>query len=805
MAATVQIVNPADGSVAKHPAPAGLSHGDDGLVLCGPTEFIAIAKVRKDQEVWLIEPGLSGGAVIDGEPLTEAVPLSSGVRLTHGGADWLVRLSADAVGFHPAPSKEESAAIAKKQAAKQRRRRTLSMLTSLVVLLLLAAAGAVAGWFYLNQPQPVSLSFNLDPQSVALDGKAVTELESPIQLKPGEYTVEAALPGHAPIRESITIRRGVKNDYTFEFAPFDGILTVLANVEPVTVYVNDEEITGDATFIERPEGEYTVRVEAGEDYIPFEQTVKVAGKRAETVVNAELKPNWGFVKLVTNPPGARVFNTTTGEMIETTPMNLRLLSGNYSFRIEAPEPGYVPHTASVEVRPESNINLGVHTFRIIPGRLTLTTTPPGASVLVNGKTSDSNTPLVVEVSPNKDAVVEIAAKGYKTHSFRLNLKPGEATEYDYAFEALTGKIRIESTPSVAEVLDKDGKRLGLTPLEVTLPAVEQTLTLKKEGYNPDAITLTPLPNQTLIRRAKLVAAADSPLAREEKLADAVKEAPDKITGPHDIKLVKIEPGEFTMGSPKTEPGRMPNEAPVKVRFTLPFYVQTTEVTNAEFRAFKANHDSGRLGHHTFDSDDRPAVSVSWDDAAAFCNHLSQQANLDPVYRKTADGMVAIDPLPNGYRLPTEAEAEYLLRAGSGDDPFPWGAFLPPPQRSGNFADKTAKSVLGEAMPDYDDPFVATAPAGSFKADKNGLYDITGNVAEWTHDTYLAVYPANPSPLVDYTGGKPRAKALRVVRGAGFRDHNAKELRSAYRRTASDPAKDIGFRVVLPLEGAIKNP
>lgn len=804
MAAAVQIVSPADGSVAEHPAPAGIAHGEGVLELCGPEEYRSAAKVWKDQDVWVIEPGLSRGAVIDGQALTEAMPLSSGVRISHDGADWVTHLSPDTVSFRPAPTLAEAAEIKKKDEAARRGRRRLAMLGSLAMVLLAAAAVGVGGWLYMSAPQQVTLSFDQQPQSIAIDGEALADGTAPIDLAPGRHTVEAALPGFAPISETITVVRGGANAFDFEFAPLDGVLTVLSNVEPTSVYLDGEAVTGDWSFIELPRGEYTLRVEAGEEYIPYEEKVQVKGKREETVVQAELKPNWGFVQLATTPPGGRVFNTTTGELIETTPMNLKLLSGNYSLRVEAPEPGYEPHNVSVQVRPESSINLGSHVFRIIQGRLRLTTTPPGASVRVNGRTSEAGTPTTVDVPPNTDALVEIAAPGYQAVRFTLNLEPGEAAEHTVKLDPITGKVLIDSAPSVAEVLDKDGNRLGLTPLEIDLPVLEQELTIKKEGFDNRSLTVTPLAGKTIEHTARLNASAGTPASRLDQLADFAKQAPEQLTGPHDIKLVRIEPGTFTMGSPKDEPGRLPNETPVKVRFTLPFYVQSTEVTNAQYRAFKPKHSSGRLGHHTFDTDDRPAVDVAWDDAAAFCNHLSQQANLKPVYQQTADGMVAITPLPNGYRLPTEAEMEYLLRAEAEDAPFPWGGFLPPPERAGNFADKAAKPVLGSVMPDYTDAHVATAPVGSYKRDKNGLYDLVGNAAEWTHDTYLAVYPSEPSPLVDYTGPKPRAKALRVVRGGGFRDHNARELRSAYRRTTKDPAKDIGFRVVLPLEGAAKS-
>ncbi|MEM6393292.1 MAG: SUMF1/EgtB/PvdO family nonheme iron enzyme [Planctomycetota bacterium] len=798
MADLIRILN-ADGELtAEQAAPAGLAQSTDGFELCGPTEFRAVAKVRKDQEVWLIERGLTGGTLVDGEPLTQSIPLASGVRVRHEDTEWITQLTAEAVAFRPAPTEAQAAALAKQQAARQRKKRVVSVLAGLFIFTIVCAVAGAGAWYFLKAPQPVRLSFDQPPQSVALNGNPIDDPDARLELPPGEHTLDAALPGYAPIRETITVRRGVTNTFEFEFEQLDGILTIQTNVEDAEVFIDGQKVTGDTAYIELPAGEYQIRVDAGEWYLPFEGTATVAGRRQETVIDASVQPNWGFVQLQTDPPGARVFDTTTGEIVETTPMNLRLLSGSYSFRIEADEPGYKPHTATVQVTPGRNIQLDPHRFEPLPGLLQLTSEPTGAAVLINGRTAESNTPLTAEIPPDTDVTVEVFAEGYKPARIRVNLGRGEADTQHVPLERLTGTVVIESEPDVAEVLDADGNRLGFTSLELTLPVAEQKLTVRKNGYNDESITLVPLAGRKIIRKARLNPAAGQAVGKPLDLA----QAPEELTGPYDIKLRRIDPGEFTMGSPPDEPTRLPIEDAVKVSFTLPFYVQTTEVTNDLFRRFKATHNSGKIGFQTLNSGDRPAVSVSWDDAAAFCNHLSQQAGLDPVYRQQGSGMVAIDPLPNGYRLPTEAEMEYLLRTGSGDAFFPWGNFLPPPNRAGNFAGSNSKGTLNAFMNDYADAHAVSAPVGSYTADKNQLYDITGNAAEWTHDVYTPVYPSHPSPLVNYTGPKPAPNAGRVVRGASYLTHTGQELRSAFRRVTPNPAKDIGFRVVLSVQGAI---
>ena len=79
------------------------------------------------------------------------------------------------------------------------------------------------------------------------------------------------------------------------------------------------------------------------------------------------------------------------------------------------------------------------------------------------------------------------------------------------------------------------------------------------------------------------------------------------------------------------PGRRANEIEREAKFTRLFYISTKEVSNRQFRLFASGHDSGEYQSYGLDDDDQPAVNVSWDEAAAFCNWLSEQEEIKPFY------------------------------------------------------------------------------------------------------------------------------------------------------------------------------
>jgi formylglycine-generating enzyme required for sulfatase activity len=255
-----------------------------------------------------------------------------------------------------------------------------------------------------------------------------------------------------------------------------------------------------------------------------------------------------------------------------------------------------------------------------------------------------------------------------------------------------------------------------------------------------------------------------------------------------------------MGSSRREQGRRSNEVLRRVKLSRAFYLGVREVSNAEFREFKAEHDSGEFAGLTLNDDDQPVVRVTWQDAAAFLNWLSIRDGLQPVYEERRGEWVPVRPLRNGYRLPTEAvwawAARFAERAAA--LVFPWGMELPPTDdRFGNLADVSAADVLPNTLVTYNDGQPVAAPSGSYAADAVGVFDLGGNVAEWMQDYYEIVVDPGTEQVVDPLG--PDAGRFHVVRGPSWRSATITDLRLAYRDYSADAREDLGFRIARNLE------
>lgn len=251
-------------------------------------------------------------------------------------------------------------------------------------------------------------------------------------------------------------------------------------------------------------------------------------------------------------------------------------------------------------------------------------------------------------------------------------------------------------------------------------------------------------------------------------------------------FIRITGGSFLMGSPEDEAWRSDDETQHSVTVS-DFYMSPYEVTQKEYEDAMGNNPS------SFSGDDLPVESVSWLDAVSYCNVRSQQEGLTPVY--VIDGQnVSWDRSADGYRLPTEAEWEYACRAGT---TTPFYMENSPSAEEANYYghypygiedNYFSQSNLEVKPGEYRETTVAVE---SFSANPYGLYNMHGNVAEWTWDIYGA-YPDGEQ--IDPIGADSGTR--RVYRGGGWNDF-AKNMRSAY-RAMMDQDKgsfNIGIRLV----------
>ena len=274
-------------------------------------------------------------------------------------------------------------------------------------------------------------------------------------------------------------------------------------------------------------------------------------------------------------------------------------------------------------------------------------------------------------------------------------------------------------------------------------------------------------------------------------------------------MIVVPHGAFRMGAEDDEPGAHSYEKPARyLRFDRGFAMSVREVTVGEFRRYlaasgartragrrgfsmpydersnnfvrRSGIDSGSdyLGNRA--ADDLPVLHVSASDADGYAEWLSEQTG-------------------HAYRLPSEAEFEYALRAG-GTGRHPWGDAPIPPAGSGNFTGGRDRSPGGRrwanAIIGYGDGYWGPAPAGSFRANAFGLKDLAGNVSEWVADCWHDGYRRAPKRPDAWENPGCRT---RVIRGGSWASSPA-QLRSAWRAPLERDTTNaqIGFRVVRDL-------
>jgi formylglycine-generating enzyme required for sulfatase activity len=273
-----------------------------------------------------------------------------------------------------------------------------------------------------------------------------------------------------------------------------------------------------------------------------------------------------------------------------------------------------------------------------------------------------------------------------------------------------------------------------------------------------------------------------------------------------LTLISIQPGDFLMGSPETEPGHQDLEGPQHLVRLEGFFMSQTPITQAQWRtvaqwpeqrdehwgrALKPNPSrfvasrfvsaEARLFSGESNTDQRPVERVSWEDAMEFCHRLRQRTG-------------------RHYTLPSEAQWEYACRAGT-TTPFHFGQTITPELANYNGSFTYANGPKGAYREQ-------TTPVGMFPANAWGLRDMHGNVCEWCldawHDSYKGA-PSDGSAWVDQEGDK-RSCHRRLLRGGSWLNPPG-DCRSACRSPlAPDYAfGNVGFRVVCLLQDPSLNP
>lgn len=600
-------------------------------------------------------------------------------------------------------------------------------------------------------------------------------------------------------------------------------------------------------------GDYKLRFSA-----PYyiEQIVPVsilAGGNSTEQLEVELRPAWADIIIRTEPEAAVSVVDARGLKIELGVADAAgifslkngILSGTYQVLVK--KEGYESNTLEDQAIEFGTISEIDAPLLPLPANVSIQTNPSGAAIVIND-IERGTTPLSLEgVIASDQYLALVRLDGYRPISRHFQVRPGADMTIDFGdLVPLSGALRIEvsvlgdSAPEPLALIDE----LKVVMDDMSIPFGDETLdyvlvgeyrirlehplyisdevTLKVEDRGNDALSFELSPRPGLVELEMpgnleaevLLDGQPASLSNGQIQVPAYQEVefelrirnyltmvrsfklspneilvwevdPASIPGPTErqswilpyfgISFAWLPPGQFKMGSPLPEHARIPNEGPQsRVRFTRGFWVGAYEVTQAQYSEIVGQNPSN------FKSSSRPVESVSWEDAKVFCELLT---NFERDAGRLPEGYV--------YRLPSEAEWEYAARGGT-TTPFNFG----------NKADASMGHFRGVYPRHRKDGLrvpiggYGTAPVGSYPANAFGVYDVHGNVREWTLDNYNG--RLGGESLVD---PRPRTDGSRIaVRGGGWGD-SAARVRSAVREEASPEvtSEAIGFRVVLAPE------
>ncbi|MGE0624790.1 MAG: SUMF1/EgtB/PvdO family nonheme iron enzyme [Pseudomonadales bacterium] len=467
----------------------------------------------------------------------------------------------------------------------------------------------------------------------------------------------------------------------------------------------------------------------------------------------------GRLSLLSNPRGAWV--ELDGRRLEgVTPLQTDAPTGPVTVRMGLAERR--PQEKDVIVLADQILEVNLSLDMDPHGSLTVVTSPADAMVrfpeLEVGYRPGVRLPI-------GEQLIEVSRNGFETQQIRFDVRYGD-NHTRVALTRALGAIRVRTNRRDAEIRlayegadgrrttvpYEDGMRLPVGPVEVTARALGyrtafRTADVVREGVSVD-LTLAPMNvrvGETF--RDPLVDGGEGPL------------------------MIVVPPGRFVMGTP----GGVPSVTPATERLLAqPFAMSVNEVSVAEYARY-ATAAGARLDDRLIAADE-PVRYVSWAESVAYADWLSRQTG-------------------QRYRLPTEAEWEYVARAGSvtdyffGDDPARLCEFA-------NIADQSSKRIFREwSVTACDDGFGRLAPVGSFPPNPFGLHDLLGNVAEWVLECGVPPYDGAPEDGSEVNRGQ--SCDTHGIRGGAW-DSQAEAVRSARRAFSRDRGDDRGIRLVKEL-------
>ncbi len=547
-----------------------------------------------------------------------------------------------------------------------------------------------------------------------------------------------------------------------------------ATTEPKVVdvqwYLNGALMSRGAQFdIALNSGEYTLQA-THPYFIPIEQNLTIERNHKHNVI-LPLDPIEGLIEITSDPWGAAVIIDSIPQ--GQTPLKIQTDGGIKQLTLSL----YGHHPTKDEVKITNKLPETSKHYKLVAATIPhlITLSPDTGVLLVNGRAVTAKKNINLDLTFGAEHIIQYSKSGYVDKKLQLRVNSTDPDTIDIELTPILGIVEIFSDPPAQIAIN--GNPSGTTPKTLELLTTPQTITASRPGFKSQTRTITPKSNAITEIEFELLT------EREHRMKNSPLQYANSIG--IELKLFK-KPDTVILGSQRGEIGRQAHEFLREVKFERPFYVGVYEVTEDQFQKFK-NPGLPSSGSK------KPAVGVDWLTAAMFCNYLSKTEGLNEVYEIKDNQLLDINPQADGYRLPTEAEWEWLARKAERTKQtlFSWGDDKTIPANAGNLADDSAKGILPNTIPLYNDGHPQIADIGSFQPNAAGIHDLTGNVSEWVHDIYTL---KPPNSAIETDSPDTSTSLRRTIKGSNWKSATITEIRAAWRAGSRSASNDVGFRV-----------
>lgn len=632
-----------------------------------------------------------------------------------------------------------------------------------VVFCILVLGGAILGLFVFGN----SFYYTVGPEEIVeiveIEKKKGTSLgfgdQFIVYSISAEY--EFSSPGYRSELVKFTTESSQRRHHV-ELKPLPGYLTILVTDEfPTTVQINGEP-QSNLNDVPLEQGNYNIAV-VREGHEITSQGIAIEGYGAEQQISFDLSRYQAFLSLQTMPPTATI-------ELNSEPVGMGRYDGGVaagSHDLSVYSKGYESRNFDLTLESGETYDLGTITLKPKLISVNVQTTPSNASILLNGDfigESDATFTVV----PLRTYELIVNKPGYRTHREMLSPRIGVSITRKINFEQETVNVNVTINPA-GEVF-VNGISRGRSPQSLDL-------------YPGDRIEAkqTGLATQSAIVDLKQGASQSMVFTLSEPSVHAYKTAEPVTRVAGTLELVRFPPLKFVKRTGSSQAESM------TIELTRPFYLGATEVTVEAYQKFKTNVTGSDVK--------QPITNITWNEAAQFCNWLSRQEGLSPFYLFDSNNFVkSTDRASLGFRLPSEAEWE----AGAGYDwanakvsePFEWGSEPNVPLAFANLAGQELASQRATNLDNFKDNHKQMAPVKSYRPNFNGLYDMTGNAAEWVHDHFKTIRAVAGGP--DYLG--PRTGFAHVVKGGSYLTTELANTEINSRDFSASRESEIGFRI-----------